>query len=74
MPQRIPDSFRDLFKKRTYASLSTLMPDGSPQVTPVWCDIDGDLVVINTVRGRQKEKNMRRDPRVAVAIIDPDNP
>ena len=50
------------------------MPDGSPQVTPVWVDLDGDLVVVNTAKGRQKDKNMRRDPRVAIAIIDPENP
>jgi PPOX class probable F420-dependent enzyme len=73
MSRPIPDNFRDLFKKRTHASLSTLMPDGSPQVTNVWCDVDGDLLVINTVKGRQKEKNIRRDPRVAVTITDPDN-
>jgi hypothetical protein len=69
MSQVIPDKFRDLFNKRSFASLSTLMPDGSPQVTPVWCDIEGDLVIVNTAKGRQKDKNMRRDPRVALAII-----
>lgn len=74
MSQSIPDKYRDLFTKRAFASLSTLMPDGSPQVTPVWVDLDGDLVVVNTAKARQKDKNMRRDPRVAVAIIDPDNP
>jgi PPOX class probable F420-dependent enzyme len=74
MSQVIPDKYRDLFNKRSFASLSTLMPDGSPQVTPVWCDIEGDLVIVNTAKGRQKDKNMRRDPRVALAIIDPENP
>jgi PPOX class probable F420-dependent enzyme len=74
MSQVIPDKYRDLFSKRAFASLATLMPDGSPQVTPVWVDLDGDLVVVNSARGRQKDKNMRRDPRVALAIIDPDNP
>jgi len=74
MSQVIPDKFRDLFSKRAFASLSTLMPDGSPQVTPVWCDIEGDLVIVNTAKARQKDKNMRRDPRVALAIIDPENP
>ncbi|HEX3740299.1 MAG TPA: PPOX class F420-dependent oxidoreductase [Terriglobales bacterium] len=74
MSQSIPDKYRDLFSKRAFASLSTLMPDGSPQVTPVWVDLDGDLVLVNTARGRQKDKNMRRDPRVAMAIIDPENP
>jgi PPOX class probable F420-dependent enzyme len=74
MSQSIPDKYRDLFSKRAFASLGTLMPDGSPQVTPVWCDLDGDLVVVNTAKGRQKDKNMRRDPRVALAVIDPENP
>jgi len=74
MSQSIPDKYRDLFSKRAFASLSTLMPDGSPQVTPVWVDLEGDLVLVNTARGRQKDKNMRRDPRVAMAIIDPENP
>jgi PPOX class probable F420-dependent enzyme len=72
--QAIPDKYRDLFTKRAFASLGTLMPDGAPQVTPVWVDLDGDLVVINTAKGRQKDKNMRRDPRVSLALVDPDNP
>ena len=70
----ITDKYRDLFTKRAFASLATLMPDGSPQVTPVWCDLDGDLVIVNSAKGRQKDKNIRRDPRVALAIIDPENP
>jgi PPOX class probable F420-dependent enzyme len=74
MSQSIPDKYRDLFTKRAFASLATVMPDGSPQVTPVWVDLGGDLVLVNTARGRQKDKNMRRDPRVAMAIIDPENP
>jgi PPOX class probable F420-dependent enzyme len=74
MSEAIPEKYRDLFTKRAFASLATLMPDGSPQVTPVWVDLDGDLVVVNTAKGRQKDKNMRRDPRVALALIDPDNP
>lgn len=74
MSQSIPEKYRDLFTKRAFASLGTLMSDGSPQVTPVWVDLDGDLVVVNTARGRQKDKNMRRDPRVSLAIIDPENP
>lgn len=74
MSQSIPEKYRDLFTKRAFGSLATLMADGGPQVTPVWVDLDGDLVVVNTAKGRQKDKNMRRDPRVAIAIIDPDNP
>ena len=74
MSQVIPEKYRDLFSKRAFASLGTLMPDGRPQVTPVWVDIEGDLVVINSAKGRQKDKNVRRDPRVSLAIIDPENP
>jgi PPOX class probable F420-dependent enzyme len=50
------------------------MSDSQPQVTPVWVDFDGHYVVINTAEGRQKDKNMQRDGRVALSIIDPDNP
>jgi PPOX class probable F420-dependent enzyme len=74
MPQAIPEKYRDLFNKRAFASLATLMPDGRPQVTPVWCDIDGDHVLFNSAKERQKDRNVRRDPRVSLAVIDPDNP
>ena len=70
----IPDQYKDLFSKPAFASLATVMPNGSPQVTPVWCDYDGKHVIINTAKGRQKDKNLRRDPRVSIALIDPDNP
>jgi PPOX class probable F420-dependent enzyme len=70
----IPAAYRDLFHKKSFAHLVTLMPDGSPQVSPVWCDTDGPHVVINSARGRQKDKNMERDARVALSIQDPDNP
>src|SRR5437016_13553187 len=74
MPEVIPAKYRDLFNKTAFASLTTLMPDGSPQTTPVWVDVDGDYVIFNSAKGRQKDRNVRRDPRVALAIIDPDNP
>ncbi len=74
MSQTIPEKYRDLFSKRAFANLATLMPDGSPQVTPVWCDLEDDLVIINSAKGRQKDRNLRRDPRVAIALIDPENP
>jgi predicted pyridoxine 5'-phosphate oxidase superfamily flavin-nucleotide-binding protein len=62
----IPSSHADLFKKKAFAHLATLMPDGQPQVTPVWVDYDGHHVIINTAQGRQKDKNL--------SIIDPENP
>ena len=70
----IPQSHLDLFKKKAFAHLATLMADGKPQTTPVWVDYDGEHVVINTAEGRQKDKNMQRDGRVAMSISDPDNP
>ena len=74
MPNPIPDDFRDLFEKKAFAQLATVMKDGTPQVTPVWCDFDGTHVRINTAKGRIKDKNMRRNPHVAFSIQDPDNP
>jgi PPOX class probable F420-dependent enzyme len=70
----IPEKFVDLFQKKAFAHLATLMPDGRPQVTPVWCEYDGRHVLFNTAVGRQKDKNLVRDGRVALSITDPDNP
>ena len=70
----IPERFLDLFEKKAFANLVTLMADGSPQVTPVWVDFDGARVIVNSARGRQKDRNIRRNPSVALAISDPDNP
>ena len=74
MAEKIPEKFLDLFKKKAFASLGTLMPDGSPQVTPVWVDYDGRHILFNSALGRMKDKNVRRDSRVALAIQDPENP
>mgnify|MGYP001577375420 FL=1 len=74
MSNCIPETYRDLFQKRAFAHLATLMPDGTPQVTPVWCDYDGTYIRINSARGRVKDRNMRRNPQVALGIMDPDNP
>ncbi len=70
----LPENYLDLFQKPAYAHLTTLMPDGSPQVTPVWVDYDGTYVLVNSAQGRQKDRNMQRDPRVALSIQDPDDP
>jgi PPOX class probable F420-dependent enzyme len=69
----IPDAYKDLFQKIAFAHLATVMNDGSPQVTPVWCSFDGTQVWVNSAKGRLKDKNMRRDKRVALSIQDPDN-
>ena len=74
MAGAIPEKYTDLFQKRAFANLGTLMPDGRPQVTPVWCDFDGEHVIFNSAKGRQKDRNVRRDPRVSLAISDPENP
>ena len=70
----IPEKYRDLLSKRAFANLATIMPDGTPQVTPVWFDSDGNHLIVNSALGRQKDKNLRRDPRVALSILDPENP
>lgn len=70
----IPAAFRDLTTKKAFAHLGTVMPNGRPQVTPVWFDFHDGHVRINSAKGRVKDRNMRRDPYVAVAILDPDNP
>ena len=74
MAVTIPDPFRDLLTKKAFASLATVMADGSPQVTPVWFDFDGTHVRVNSAKGRVKDRNMRRNGRVALSILDPDNP
>jgi PPOX class probable F420-dependent enzyme len=74
MAASIPATHTDLFKKRAFANVATLNADGTPQVTPVWVDWDGTRVLINTARGRIKDRNLRRNPQVALSIADPDNP
>lgn len=70
----IPEQYNDIFQKKAFAQLATIMPDGSPQVSPVWFEFDGQNIVINSAKGRVKDQNMRRDPRVGLDIMDPDNP
>ena len=69
-----PDSHKDLLGKKAFASLATVSASGGPQVTPVWFDADGGLIRINTAKGRVKDRNLRRNPVVALAVMDPDNP
>ena len=70
----IPEKYIDLFDKKAFANLATLNPDGTPQVTPVWVDYDGSHVLVNSARGRRKDKNMENNRAVALSIQDPDNP
>ena len=74
MAATIPEKFKDLLTKQAFAHLATLMPDGSPQVTPVWFDYDGTHILINTAKARVKDKNMRHQKKVALSILDPENP
>lgn len=72
----IPDSYRDLLKDETraYAYLATVMSDGTPQLTPLWFNVEGDHILINSAKGRIKDKNMRARPTVAILIADPKKP
>ncbi len=70
----IPASHRDLVECPPVAAFTTVMPDGSPQTSVVWCDFDGECVRVNTMRGFAKERNMRRNPRVTLLCYDPRKP
>jgi PPOX class probable F420-dependent enzyme len=70
----IPDAYLDLFtQKKAFADLATVMPDGSPQVTPVWFDYTNGVIRVNTAKGRVKQRNMKEGSPVALSIMDPDN-
>ena len=70
----LPDGLVALLHRPSLCFVTTLMPDGSPQITETWVDTDGEHVIINTVQTHQKVRNVERDPRVAVAICDPSDP
>ena len=74
--KQLSNEAKSLLQDKNLIFLATLMPDGSPQITPTWVDVDKEknLVIINTAKGRVKQKNVTRDPRVAVAIVDRNNP
>ncbi len=64
----------DFLRRRQFAHLATVNPDGSPHVTPLWVDTDGESVLLNTALGRVKTRNLERDPRLAISITDFENP
>ena len=71
----IPDKYLDLLQqKKAFANLATIMPNGTPQVTPVWFDYDGEVIRVNTAEGRVKARNLKPGAPVALSIMDPDNP
>lgn len=70
----LPEKITALLESNAICYLATTMPDGSPQLTLTWADTDGEHILINTVVGHQKTRNIERDPRVAVALSDPADP
>ncbi len=74
MSEVIPAHFLELFQKKSFGHLATLLPNGTPQTSPVWVDFDNTHVLVNSARGRLKDKNMRQRPQVALSIQDPDDP
>jgi PPOX class probable F420-dependent enzyme len=74
MSQSIPEAAYRLLDEPNFAHIATVMPDGTPQSTPVWIDRDGETITFNTAKGRVKHRNLQRDPRIAVSVLDADNP
>lgn len=72
--RELTDSAISLFRGKNFAFIASLMNDGSPHITPVWIDYDGQFFLVNTAEGRTKQKNFERDSRVALSIVDKDNP
>lgn len=70
----IPEKYIDLLESNALAHIATLGPDGEPQTTPVWFGWDGKHVRFSQTKGRQKYRNLQRDPRIALSIVDPANP
>ncbi|WP_307789318.1 PPOX class F420-dependent oxidoreductase [Mycolicibacterium baixiangningiae] len=73
MSTRLPEGLLELLRKPSPCFVTTLMADGSPQLTQTWVTTDGERVVINIVEGSQKERNLARDPRIALNVVDPDD-
>ncbi len=71
---QIPASHQDIFEKLSFAHVATVNDNGTPQVTPVWVEYDGDHVLINSAKGRKKDRNLRANPEIALSVQDPDNP
>lgn len=71
---KMPQVGLEILAKRAFAHLATVSEEGLPQVTPVWVDYDGQHILVNTAKGRKKDENMRRTGKVALSILDPDNP
>ena len=74
MAQLSDEARKTLSEGKNFATIATLMPDGSPQATVVWIDTDGEHILFNTAEGRVKTENLRRDPRVAISVFNSDRP
>ena len=74
MGEQIPESHRDLLAEPVNVVLTTIMPDGQPQTTPIWCNLEGDDVLINTMKQFRKQKNMRLNPMVTLLAYRLSNP
>ncbi|UCM88772.1 PPOX class F420-dependent oxidoreductase [Streptomyces marincola] len=74
MAVTLPETLKAVLDGRTFVTVATIQPDGSPQLTPVWITYEGDDLLISTVVGRRKEQNLRRDPRVVVQVLPADEP
>ena len=70
----ISEPVTKILKNRNFAFLGTVMKDGSPHVTPTWVDVEDNTILVNTAEGRIKQKNISRDPRVSISILDDENP
>ncbi len=70
----VPESFEDLFEKKAFGNIATVTPEGTPHVTPVWVGYNGEEIMVNTVEGRRKYRNIVENPRVGLSIMDPENP
>lgn len=73
MNQPIPESHLDLVTRPIHGVLTTLMPNGQPQSSLVWCDYDGECICVNTTQERQKGRNMLRNPKVSLLVVDPED-
>src|SRR5208283_4218332 len=71
---KLTEKTKKLIDGKNFASVASLMPDGSPQVAPVWVDRDGDTIILNATGTRQRTKNLKKDPRVAISIFEQNNP
>ena len=74
MSVKIPQNFLDMFKRPIFANIATLMPDGSPHLTPIWIDYDDSYLLFTIIKGHKKDRNLATHPQVAITLFDPENP